>query len=147
MQTGDHPSSMFWKFYWHMRFQNLEPRWTGWPWRAFQSNGVPDFEISCVSKISKTYLRGGHRSAFFTSVKYRLLHKRRHFSYLIKEDILNSMSEWSRSVVSDSLRPCDVAYQAPPSVGFSRQEYWGGLPFPSPGDLPNPGIEPRFPEL
>ena len=32
---------------------------------------------------------------------------------------------------------------APPSVGFSRQEYWSGLPFPSPGDLPNPGIEPR----
>ena len=37
-----------------------------------------------------------------------------------------------------------VAYQAPPSVGFSRQEYWSGLPFPAPGDLPNPGIEPRF---
>ena len=39
--------------------------------------------------------------------------------------------------------PWTVAYQAPPSVGFSRQEYWSGLPFPSPGDLPNPGIEPR----
>ena len=36
-----------------------------------------------------------------------------------------------------------VAYQAPPSMGFSRQEYWSGLPFPSPGDLPDPGIEPR----
>ena len=36
-----------------------------------------------------------------------------------------------------------VAYQAPPSMGFSRQEYWSGLPFPSPGDLPNPRIEPR----
>ena len=35
-----------------------------------------------------------------------------------------------------------VAYQAPPSMGFSRQEYWSGLPFPFPGDLPNPGIEP-----
>ena len=34
-----------------------------------------------------------------------------------------------------------VARQAPLSVGFSRQEYWSGLPFPSPGDLPNPGIE------
>ena len=40
-----------------------------------------------------------------------------------------------------------VAYQAPPSVGFSRQEYWSGLPFPSPGDLPNPGIEPGSPAL
>jgi len=40
-----------------------------------------------------------------------------------------------------------VACQAPLSMGFSRQEYWSGLPFPSPGDLPNPGIEPRSPAL
>ena len=40
-----------------------------------------------------------------------------------------------------------VVYQAPPSMGFSREEYWGGLPFPSPGDLPDPGIEPRSPAL
>ena len=39
------------------------------------------------------------------------------------------------------------AYQAPPSMGFSRQEYWSGLPFPSPGDLPNPGIKTRSPAL
>ena len=38
--------------------------------------------------------------------------------------------------------PWTVAYQAPPSMGFSRREYWSGLPFPSPGDLPNPEIEP-----
>ena len=38
-----------------------------------------------------------------------------------------------------------VAYQASPSMGFSRQEYWSRLPFPSPGDLPNPGIEPGSP--
>ena len=37
--------------------------------------------------------------------------------------------------------------QAPPSMGFSRQEYWSGLPFPSPGDLPDPGIEPGSPAL
>ena len=41
--------------------------------------------------------------------------------------------------------PWTVAYQAPPSTGFSRQEYWSGLPFPSPGNLPNPGIEPWSP--
>ena len=40
-----------------------------------------------------------------------------------------------------------VAYQAPPSMGFSRQECWSGLPFPSPGDLPDPGIEPVSPAL
>ena len=40
-----------------------------------------------------------------------------------------------------------VAPQAPSSMGFSRQEYWNGLPFPSPGDLPDPGIKPRSPAL
>ena len=40
-----------------------------------------------------------------------------------------------------------VAYQAPPSTEFSRQEYWSGLPLPSPKDLPNPGIEPGSPAL
>ena len=42
--------------------------------------------------------------------------------------------------------PWTVAYQVPPSMGFSRQEYWNGLPFPSP-DLPNSGTEPRSPTL
>ena len=41
--------------------------------------------------------------------------------------------------------PQTVTHQAPLSTGFSRQEYWSGLPFPSPGDLPNPGIEPTSP--
>ena len=40
-----------------------------------------------------------------------------------------------------------VAYQAPPSMESSRQEYWSGLPFPSPEDLPNPGIKPESPTL
>ena len=40
-----------------------------------------------------------------------------------------------------------VAQQAPVSMGFPRQEYWSGLPFPSPGDLPDPGIEPVSPVL
>ena len=40
-----------------------------------------------------------------------------------------------------------VAHQAPPSIGFSRQEHWNELPFPSPRDLPDPGIEPRSPAL
>ena len=58
-----------------------------------------------------------------------------------------SEAKWSRSVVSDSAIPWTVAYHAPPSLGFSRQDYWSGLPFPSPGDLPNPGIEPGSPVL
>ena len=53
------------------------------------------------------------------------------------------------TVVSDSLQSTlwTVAHQVPLSVGFSRQEYWSGLPFPSPGDLSDPGIEPWSPAL
>ena len=40
-----------------------------------------------------------------------------------------------------------VAHQSPPFMEFARQEYWSGLPFPSPGDLPNPGVKPRSPAL
>ena len=47
--------------------------------------------------------------------------------------------------MSDSAAPWIVAHQAPLSMAFSRQEYWNGLPFPSPGDLPDPGIEPASP--
>ena len=43
--------------------------------------------------------------------------------------------------------PWAVVYQAPPSMGLSRQECWSGLPFPSPGDLPDPGFEPGSPTL
>ena len=43
--------------------------------------------------------------------------------------------------------PWAVAYKAPLSMEFSRQEYWSGLPYPSPGDLPDPGIEPGSPTL
>ena len=43
--------------------------------------------------------------------------------------------------------PWTVACQVPPPTGFSRQEYWSGFPFPSPEDLPDPGVEPRSPAL
>ena len=51
----------------------------------------------------------------------------------------------SLSCVQLFVTPWTLAYQAPPSMGFSRQEYWSGSPFPSPGNLPDPGIEPRSP--
>ena len=54
--------------------------------------------------------------------------------------LLLLLSRFSR--VRLCVTPWTVAHQAPLSMGFSRQEYWKGLPFPSPGDLPNPGIEP-----
>ena len=50
--------------------------------------------------------------------------------------------KWSRSVVSDSATPWTVAHQAPLPMGFSRQEYWNGLPFPSPADFRDPRIKP-----
>ena len=53
----------------------------------------------------------------------------------------------SLSRVRHFATPWTVAYQAPPSMGFSRQEYQSGLPFPSPGDLPDPGIKPGPPTL
>ena len=59
------------------------------------------------------------------------------------------MRERERVKLLSSVRlfaiPWTVAYQVPPSMEFSRQEYWSGLPFPSPGDLPNPGIKPGSP--
>ena len=57
------------------------------------------------------------------------------------------MRAQSLSLVELFVTPWTVAHQAPPSMGFSMQEYWNGLPFPSPGDLPNPEIEPASPEL
>ena len=59
-----------------------------------------------------------------------------------------SESEVAQSCLSHVFAtPGTVGYQVPPSMGFSRQEYWSGLPFPSPGDLPDPGIEPGSPAL
>ena len=53
----------------------------------------------------------------------------------------------SLSSVQLFVTPWTVAKQTPPSMGSSKQEYWNRLPFPSPEDLPNPGIEPRSPTL
>ena len=49
--------------------------------------------------------------------------------------------QFSCSVVSNSFQPHGLVHQVPLSMGFLGQEYWSGLPFPSPGDLPDPGIE------
>ena len=54
---------------------------------------------------------------------------------------------WLFSHVRFFVTPWTVARQPPLSMGYFRQEYWNGLPFPSPRDLPNPGIEPRSPAL
>ena len=61
--------------------------------------------------------------------------------------IYNYMIVESHSRVRLFATPWTVAHQAPRSMGLSRHEYWSGLPFPSPGDLPNPGIESGSPAL
>ena len=66
---------------------------------------------------------------------------------MIFQTYFTSYKKNSLSHVQLFVTPWTVADQAPPSMGFSRQEYWSGLPFHSPGDLPNPGIEPRSPAL
>ena len=68
----------------------------------------------------------------------------------VTDDFQGKRKEHSESVsgsVMSDCDPMDVARQAPPSMGFSSQEYWSGLLFPSPGDLPHPGIEPGSPAL
>ena len=75
------------------------------------------------------------------------------FTFISKKISLNSKSHKVKVKVKSLNRvrlfatPWTVAYQAPPFMGFSRQEYWSGLPFPSLGDLPDPRIEPRSPTL
>ena len=73
--------------------------------------------------------------------------------FIIFPDVLRKPSfavlKWVRSLSRVWLfaTPWTVAYQAPPSMGFSRQACWSGVPFPSPGDLPHPGTEPGSPAL
>ena len=80
-----------------------------------------------------------HIIAMLTSFKERDSYKTVNFRVVVV---------FSHRVLSDSfVTPWTIGYQAPLSMGFPRQEYWSGLPFPSPGDLPDPGIKPESPEL
>ena len=71
--------------------------------------------------------------------------------YDVSKAIFSFKKNESESEVAQSCPtlcdPMDIAHQVPPSMGFSRQEYWSGLPFPFPGDHPNPGSEPMSPAL
>ena len=88
-----------------------------------------DMEQWAGSKLGKEYIK-----AVYCHPAY--------LTYMQSESEVKSLSR-----VQLFATPWTVARQAPLSMGFSRQEYWSGLPFPSPGDLPNPGIEPESPAL
>ena len=68
-----------------------------------------------------------------------------HTAYLLSVEVVKVVKLLSHVRLFET--PWTAAYQAPQSLEFSRQEYWNGVPFPSAGDLPNPGIEPRSPAL
>ena len=72
----------------------------------------------------------------------RSLEQERKRTYELRRKKVKSLSR-----VQLFVTPWIVAHQAPLSMGFSRQEYQSGLPFPSPGDLSDPGVEPRSPTL
>ena len=91
---------------------------------------------------SKTFMKGRQEGKFYSKTvsfhrKWRCYHLPIFYSREVK--LLNRV--WLFAT------PWTVAYQAPPSMEFSRQEYWSGLPFPSPGDLSDPGIECGSPAL
>ena len=108
-------------------------------WMTPCDNIFSMFRAVCSGNISSLW---GCRSAYRQNIR----RMRTFWGY-----INGSQSEVKWSELTQSCPTlCDpqtVAYQAPPSKQFSKQEYWTGLPFPSPEDLPNPGIEPRSPAL
>ena len=64
--------------------------------------------------------------------------------FLIIINPIHAHAQSLQSCPTLSTLPCTVAYWAPLPMGFSRQEYWSGSPFPSPGNIPDPGIKPVF---
>ena len=91
----------------------------------------------------KTVILKDSRTPVFTAALCTLVETWKQPKWLSTEEWIKK--KWSKSLSRVRLfaTPWTVAHLAPLSMGFSRQEYWSGLPFPSPGDLPDPGIEPR----
>ena len=108
------------------------------------------FKCKRVSKSIQRFLEERREIIEYTHVSGHLTIKKQREDKTQNNDCLPVgyiVKVKSLSCVQLVVTPWTVAYQAPPSVGFSRQEYWSGLPFPFPGDLPYPGIEPGSPAL
>ena len=95
--------------------------------------------LAIISSLNRSWISGTLRTCSFISLV------KTHTLLLMRGRKERKVKLLSR--VQLFVTPGTVAHQAPPSMGFSRQEYWSGLPFPSPGDLPDPGIEPWSPTL
>ena len=124
---------------WHYGLDGRESEWTP---------GVGDGQggLACCDSWGRKESDTAERLNWTEHVLYKFK-----FKILIKLDhwLLNKC--WKKvklfSRVQLFVTPWTVGNQASPSMGFSRQEYWSGLPFPSPGHLPDPGIEPVSPTL
>ena len=105
--------------------------------------------------FSSQYLKDKFSHTYTPISEQYIYNKKKETEYLFKKEGLHwtitcnkNLSEWQAlSRVGLFATPWTVACEAPPPMGFSRQEYWSGLPFPSPGDLPDPGMEPGSPAL
>ena len=116
---------------------------------------APDFTFKCPPIFQWLSTAREQKADLGLAVNW-LLSLLAHFSFILLFDKYASHYVPDTVLVSEAksfshvqlfATPWTVAYQAPPSMGFSRQECWSGLPFPSPGDLPDPGIEPGSPAL
>ena len=133
----------------------ITPSWLSGSWRSFLYNSsVYSYHLfltfsASIRSIPILPLMCPFNAWNVPLVSLIFLERSLVFPILLLSSIsLHWSLRWSEEVKSLSrvwlsATPWTIAYQVPPPMGFSRQEYWSGLPFPSPGDLPNPGIEPK----
>ena len=117
-------------------------------WRALQICGLGTLQSLVIIALIYGDLKGSLCFFYIHSLRiwfmYRELHKVPRILDLEDEKDWITLFFNMVNCVRLFVTPWSVAHQAPLSMGFSRQEYWSGLPFPSPGDLPDPGIEPSL---
>ena len=132
-------------------WKNYTDPWTMWGLGALTLHAVgsPNITYSwpSISTSISTYYWRKSPWKWACAVETPEFKGQLYSSFLCFTFVIYKVKVKSLSCVGLFATPWTVAYQAPLSVGFSRQEYWSGLPLPSPGDLPNPGIEPRSPTM
>ena len=122
-------------------------------YKSLRNSTVPHFYLTLGRiKVQKGLARACAHSVMSSSLRYQFQSilwvvgkKRAH--YIKCTHRFTHMCMPSSSVMFSSATPWTIARQTPLSIGFSRQAYWSGLPFPTAEDLPNPGIQPGSPAL